>query len=65
MDTESVESVRADLEAALDDVVALRGPTSPTAQILAHALLRGDQKTMTAALAMCQSSGHSVRLRHT
>ena len=38
------EILRAELETALDDVIAMRGRTSPLAQILAHALLRGDPK---------------------
>jgi hypothetical protein len=62
-DGQDADSLRAALEAALDDVIALRGRTSPLAQILSHALLRGDPKTMSATLAFCRNGGDSVRLR--
>lgn len=52
-----LETMRADLQTALDDVLERMGPASPMAQILTHALLRGDAKTMRATLLMCGNGG--------
>lgn len=63
MDTE-LETLRSRLQSALDDAIERLGPASPTVQILSHALLRGDRKTLSAALALCRPGGDSVRLPH-
>lgn len=60
-DMDNLETLRADLQTALDDVVERMGPTSPMTQILSHSLLRGDEKTLRATLAMCRKGGVFVR----
>lgn len=62
---DELETLRTDLQIALDDVAERMGPASPMAQILTHALLRGDAKTMRATLLMCRNGGVFVRPTNT
>ena len=46
---ETSPALRADLDAALDDVIATRGPRHPLATTIATALLHGDRLALQAA----------------
>ena len=62
---EGLDSLRSDVQTLLEDVVCQHGPKSPAAQVLGHVLLRGDARSMRAALAMYRTAPDAGRRRIT